>query len=129
MQLIQRATRASIDTVVNNTLPEVGHNDTQDRYINRETAASAIVLLKNDAGVLPMRFKKGLKIAVLGPNAKARTVSSGGSAYLASSYVVTAYDAIKEAAEQVGAEVTYSPGCYSKLQMDSLLMFAVALMM
>jgi beta-glucosidase len=114
--LIQKATRADIDTVVNNTLPEIGNDSVDDRQINRETAGAAIVLLKNDSGALPVQLKKGLKIAVLGPNAKARTVSSGGSAYLASSYVVTAYDAIKEAADKVGAEVSYSAGCYSKSQ-------------
>lgn len=112
--MIQRATKASIDTVVDNTLPEIGNANVQDRRINRETAAAAIVLLKNSANVLPVQFKKGMKIAVLGPNAKARTVSSGGSAYLASSYVVTAYDAIKEAADEIGAHVDYAAGCYSK---------------
>jgi beta-glucosidase-like glycosyl hydrolase len=113
-QLIQKATKASLDTVVNNTLPEIGNDSLQDRQINRETAAAAIVLLKNSANVLPVQFKKGMKIAVLGPNAKSRTVSSGGSAYLASTYVVTAYDAIKEAADEVGAHVEYAAGCYSK---------------
>ncbi|KAJ9095153.1 hypothetical protein QFC20_006722 [Naganishia adeliensis] len=112
LKLIQRATKASIDTVINNTRPEIGNDNPQDRQINRETAAAAIVLLKNSANVLPVQFKKGMRIAVLGPNAKARTVSSGGSAYLASSYVVTAYDAIKEAADKIGAHVEYAAGCY-----------------
>lgn len=56
---------------------------------------------------------------MLGPNAKARTVSSGGSAYLASSYVVTAYDAIKEAADKIGAHVEYAAGCYSKFGINT----------
>ncbi|KAH8077419.1 glycosyl hydrolase family 3 C-terminal domain-containing protein, partial [Filobasidium floriforme] len=47
------------------------------------------------------------------PNARTRTVSGGGSAYLTSSYVVTAWDGIVAALEGSGVEVVYSAGCYS----------------
>ena len=54
------------------------------------------------------------KILVTGPNARSRTVSGGGSAYLTSSYIVTAWDGIVSALEGSGIEVVYTPGCYGK---------------
>ena len=115
-QTIQRAIKASPDTIKRNQDPEVARDDPDDRLLNRKLAAESIVLLKNSEGVLPLDTTKMRKILVTGPNARSRTVSGGGSAYLTSSYIVTAWDGIVAALEGSGIEVVYTPGCYGKLE-------------
>jgi beta-glucosidase len=115
-QTIQRAIRASPETIKHNQDPEVARDDPDDRLLNRKLAAESIVLLKNSEGVLPLDTTKIRKILVTGPNARSRTVSGGGSAYLTSSYIVTAWDGIVGALEGSGIEVVYTPGCYGKLE-------------
>ncbi|ORY35301.1 glycoside hydrolase family 3 protein [Naematelia encephala] len=114
LQVAQRAVRASIDTVRNNRAPERGRDTPEDRALNRESAAKAIVLLKNTNSVLPLDIKSSnlKRVAIIGPNAKSRTVSGGGSAYLTSAYVITSWDALRGELEQNGIEVAYAPGCY-----------------
>jgi beta-glucosidase len=114
LRTVQTGVRASIETVRNNTAPEVGRITPEDMALNRQAAAEAIVLLKNTAGVLPVNPKKVKKILVTGPNAKTRTVSGGGSALLTSSYIVTPVDGIKAAVAGEDVEVLYSAGCYGK---------------
>ncbi|KAM0748239.1 glycoside hydrolase family 3 protein [Meredithblackwellia eburnea MCA 4105] len=112
LQIIQRSAAADIELVRSNSQKELTRDTPEDRALNRRIAADAIVLLKNDLKVLPLT--KGIKkIAVVGPNAKTRTVSGGGSAFLTSLYVVTPLEGIKAAAEKVGIEVEYSAGCYA----------------
>ena len=82
------------------------------RQFLRTAAADTIVLLKNDKRVLPLSDKVK-SIAVIGPNAKARVISGGGSAALKPSYVVTPYEGIVANAPE-GVEVHYSVGCYGK---------------
>ena len=80
------------------------------RNLLREAAAASVVLLKNDAAVLPLAPSAGTKIAVVGPNAKAFCYSGGGSASLAPTYLVSPLDSIIKAAEAAGAEVQYTVG-------------------
>lgn len=115
LRLVQRAVRASIETVRNNTAPEVGRDDESDKDLNRKAATDSIVLLKNTAGVLPVDKTKVKKVLVTGPNAKTRTVSGGGSALLTSLYVVTPLEGIKAAFKGQQVEVVYSPGCYGNV--------------
>ncbi|KAK0454089.1 glycoside hydrolase family 3 protein [Desarmillaria tabescens] len=113
LQVIQRAVRADPSLVKNNTLPERQLDSPDDITLNRRLAAESIVLLKNDLGVLPLDMKKIKKLAVIGPNAKTRTVSGGGSAFLLSSYVVTPLEGIEAALQGTNINVVYSPGCYA----------------
>jgi beta-glucosidase len=55
---------------------------------------------------------KELKVAVIGPNAKAPVLSGGGSAALTPSYFVTPFDGIANALKEAGNEIkpTYSEG-------------------
>ena len=78
----------------------------------RDLAGASIVLLKNDRNVLPLKPSemKKKKIAVIGPNAKARIVSGGGSASLKASYFITPYDGIAKAAKEKGVDVVYHAG-------------------
>lgn len=83
------------------------------KAVNRSIAAESIVLLRNNANVLPLSANVK-SIAVIGPNATNKTVSGGGSAYLLSSYVVDPLDGITAAAEARGCNVEYAPGCFGK---------------
>ncbi|KAI5477363.1 glycoside hydrolase family 3 protein [Pseudohyphozyma bogoriensis] len=91
------ADEASVDT------PEL-------RALLRKAASSATVLLKNDAGILPLNKQSINSIAVIGSNASVAVPSGGGSASLNSTYTVTPLDAIKDAAKEMGAEVRYEIG-------------------
>ncbi|GAA6026005.1 hypothetical protein JCM10207_000759, partial [Rhodosporidiobolus poonsookiae] len=112
LQAVQRACQADIEVVRNNRLPERANDSEADRAACRAVTADTVVLLKNDDAVLPLQPNKIKKLAILGPNAKTRTVSGGGSAYLTASYVVTPYEGIKAAAGP-DVEVSYAPGCYA----------------
>ncbi|EKM56180.1 glycoside hydrolase family 3 protein [Phanerochaete carnosa HHB-10118-sp] len=85
-----------------------------DSTLMQSLAAQAIVLLKNDGALLPLRPKEqGLKkIAIVGGNAKARVLSGGGSAALKPSYFISPYDGIVKAIHDIDSsiEVTYSEG-------------------
>ena len=79
------------------------------RAFLRKAAANAVVLLKNDQGLLPL--KQGpQRIAVIGPNAKYAVISGGGSAALRPAYTVSPLEGISAAATKAGAEVVYAPG-------------------
>lgn len=116
---MQRACQSRPDVVKANREKEKTLNTAESRRINRSLASAAIVLLKNERNVLP--FRPDVKsIAVIGPNAKCRTVSGGGSAYLTSNYVVTPYEGLKTAAEARGIKVEYSAGCKNHLYLPML---------
>ena len=55
-----------------------------------------------------------VKVAIIGPNAKAGIISGGGSAQLKPSYVVTPYDGLLANAPE-GVEFSYAVGCYGML--------------
>ncbi|WP_428312885.1 beta-glucosidase H [Hydrocarboniphaga sp.] len=58
------------------TIPLFGEDN---RAIALDTAREAIVLLKNDGGLLPLQPKKLKSIAVIGPRAWPATATAGGS--------------------------------------------------
>ncbi|KAI5480122.1 beta-glucosidase [Pseudohyphozyma bogoriensis] len=80
------------------------------RALLRESAAAGVVLLKNENETLPIKPTKGMKIAVIGPNAKEARISGGGSASLAPTYTVSPLQAITKYAESVGASVEFEQG-------------------
>ncbi|WWC87448.1 uncharacterized protein L201_002337 [Kwoniella dendrophila CBS 6074] len=89
-------------------------NTPQVRALLREAADSAVVLLKNDQGILPISSSlTSNKIAVIGPNAKIAAYAGGGSANLAPTYLVTPLEAITKDAEALGAKVEYTIGADS----------------
>lgn len=92
--------------------PEESLDTPQVRALLRKAAADAIVLLKNDNHILPIRGNIR-KIAVIGPNAKQAVTSGGGSASLLSTYTVSPLEGITQAAKQIGAEVDYTVGTLS----------------
>lgn len=75
----------------------------------RRLAAETIVLLKNDAGILPLKSDQLKTIAIIGPNAKARVLTGGGSASLKASYFVSPYEGIVKALP-TDVEISYNEG-------------------
>ncbi|MBR6211725.1 MAG: glycoside hydrolase family 3 C-terminal domain-containing protein [Bacteroidales bacterium] len=74
-----------------------------------KAAREAIVLLKNEGSILPLR-KDGITIAVVGPNADdARVILGNYNGYPTKENTRTILDAIREAAP--GANVIYEKGC------------------
>ncbi|KAL1515000.1 hypothetical protein AB1Y20_004071 [Prymnesium parvum] len=72
-----------------NNVTSVKHNS-----IARDLAARSIVLLKNE-GILPLSADKGIKIAIIGKEAKEPTVSGGGSGQVVPYYTSSPFDAIR----------------------------------
>lgn len=66
------------------------------------------VLLKNDNNPLPVREGS---VAVVGPNAKADVVTSGGSVCLRPSWAVTPLEGMQQYKQPAGAELSYAFGC------------------
>jgi len=88
---------------------EQGEDKPEHRKIIREAAQEAIVLLKNNKGLLPL--KKVKSIAVIGPNANVGQILGGGSSSVTPHYVVTPLDGIKNRAGKK-IKVDYAPGCF-----------------
>lgn len=82
----------------------------EDAEFLRRLAGESIVLLKNEMNLLPIRGHK--KIAVIGPNAKAKVLTGGGSAQLRSAWSSTPWQGLSDNAPE-GVELSYSLGCYS----------------
>ena len=73
--------------------PENTHDTPETAALLREISANGLVLMKNEANVLP--FKKDKSIAVIGPNADFAAYSGGGSASLLPYYAITPLEGVK----------------------------------
>ncbi|HUP84598.1 MAG TPA: glycoside hydrolase family 3 C-terminal domain-containing protein [Acidimicrobiales bacterium] len=75
----------------------------------REAAASSIVLLKNEGGLLPLAVDSLSSVAVIGPTAANASTQGGGSAQVLSPYEVSPLEGLRWAlGERVN--VTFEPG-------------------
>ncbi|KAG7528588.1 hypothetical protein FFLO_06074 [Filobasidium floriforme] len=93
---------------------EEGLIDTQEvQDFLRSTAQAAIVLLKNEASLLPLQPKKIRRLAVVGPNAKLQVLSGGGSASLRAIRSSSPLEGILAAAEKESIQVEYTPGVFA----------------
>lgn len=81
------------------------------RQFCRKLAADGMVLLKNEGDVLPLTLKKVKTLAIIGPNARERVISGGGSAALKASYIVTPWEGMVQGAFD-GMDIKYEVGCY-----------------
>lgn len=102
--------------------PEVVYGDGKERsrdtpeirQFGRRVAAEGMVLLKNEQELLPLVANgRQRQIAVIGPNAKGRVISGGGSAYLKATYIVSPWEGLQAAAPK-GVKLEYAVGCYGK---------------
>ncbi|NWG07648.1 MAG: glycoside hydrolase family 3 C-terminal domain-containing protein [Chloroflexi bacterium] len=88
---------------------ERGEDKPQHRRIMREAAREAIVLLKNEKGLLPL--KKIKSIAVIGPYAATAQILGGGSSSVTPHYAVSPLEGIqKRAGKKI--KVHYATGCH-----------------
>ncbi|KZT58969.1 glycoside hydrolase family 3 protein [Calocera cornea HHB12733] len=110
LKYVQKVAAVSPEIVYGDGV-ERSRDDPKDRAFNRKLAGSGIVLLKNKDNVLPLKTVKN--IAIIGPNAKGKVISGGGSAALRPTYVVTPYDGIVSAAKDSRIFADYTVGCYA----------------
>ncbi|CAM2813974.1 glycoside hydrolase family 3 C-terminal domain-containing protein [Prescottella defluvii] len=75
--------------------PSTTPADARDQL--RDITARAMVVLRNDGGVLPLVPASLKRIAVLGPNAAVLTAQGGGSAHVNPEHVVSPLDGLREA--------------------------------
>ncbi|RAL00096.1 beta-glucosidase H [Aspergillus ibericus CBS 121593] len=103
LKVVQQASRAGIPE----RAPELQLNRAEDRRLLRKIASEAVVLLKNDGGILPLNKTK--RVAVIGPNAKIASYCGGGSAALNPYEAVTPFEGISNSAT---GGVEFAQGIY-----------------
>ena len=98
--------------LLDRTIPrdEQANDLPEDRALARRAAASAMVLLRNAGGLLPLEPAKLSRIAVIGPNAAVAVMQGGGSAQLAPHRRVSPLDGIRAALGDA-TEVIHERGC------------------
>jgi beta-glucosidase len=112
LTLVQKLARKN-PFVVYGDGEERSRDSPEARIFCRKLAAEGMVLLKNEGNVLPLKSSKVKKIAIIGPNAKERVISGGGSAALKATYIVSPYDGLTKNVPK-GLEISYSLGCYGE---------------
>jgi beta-glucosidase len=90
--------------------PERAEDKPEHRLLAREAAAEALVLLKNEGGILPLDLEEIDSIAVIGENAARAQIQGGGSAHVSPHYVVSPLEGITSQAGD-RASVGYEIGC------------------
>ena len=81
----------------------------ETQKIAYQVAQKSIVLLKNEAEILPLAGSVR-KIAVIGQNAVLKTQSGGMGAGVKALYEITPLEGITKRAAEAGIEVSYAPG-------------------
>ncbi|KAL6940500.1 hypothetical protein ACO0QE_004404 [Hanseniaspora vineae] len=95
------------------------NNTPETAKILREIGNETIVLLKNDNNVLPLNKKDD--IVVIGPNAKAKNPSGGGSASMNGYYTVSPLEGISKAVGKKLDEIPYIKGCDNHKTLSNLI--------
>ncbi len=90
--------------------PEQAIDRPEHRELVRRTAGEAIVLLKNDSGLLPIQKERVKKIAVIGWGALYPPIMGGGSASVTPHYTIVPLEAIRQKAGPA-VHVEYALGC------------------
>ena len=107
--------RFAIDPVPEDVANTIMTSQPETQKIAYEIAQKSIVLLKNEAGNLPIA-KDVKKIAVIGQNAVLTTADGGIGAGVKTLYEISPLEGIQARAEKAGVEVVYAPG-YKNYQM------------
>lgn len=89
------------------------YNDYNDKAALRQAARESIVLLKNDANILPLDRKRIKKLLVVGENANRQHAPGGGSAEIKALYEITPLLGIQMLLGG-NTEVVYKPGYYNE---------------
>ena len=107
--------RFAIDPVPEDVANTIMTSQPETQKIAYEIAQKSIVILKNEAGNLPIA-KDVKKIAVIGQNAVLTTAAGGIGAGVKTLYEISPLEGIQARAEKAGVEVVYAPG-YKSYQM------------
>ena len=107
--------RFAIEPVPEDVANTIMTSQPETQKIAYKIAQKSIVLLKNEAGNLPIA-KDVKKIAVIGQNAVLTTAAGGIGAGVKTLYEITPLEGIQARAEKAGVEVVYAPG-YKNYQM------------
>jgi beta-glucosidase len=86
-------------------------DDPADRAVARRTAAEAMVLLRNEGGLLPLDPAKIRRVALVGPGAESVAIMGGGSASVRPHYEVSLVEALGQRLG-AGVEVVLELGCH-----------------
>ncbi|TCD69223.1 hypothetical protein EIP91_008326 [Steccherinum ochraceum] len=111
LELVKHATESGIPF----NQPEEVLDNAEVRKLLRLASASSVVLLKNNASLLPLQVSASNtpSIAIIGPNAKQAQVSGGGSAALRPTYTVSPLEGVRNVVKELGGDpgkVQYSMG-------------------
>ncbi|KAI9632811.1 putative beta-glucosidase [Dioszegia hungarica] len=109
---VQKLTKANTELVYAKPSKEKTRSSeqTEDAKVIRKLAADGTVLLKNEKEVLPIQGKR--KVGIMGPNAKAKVLTGGGSAQLRSLWSQSPWEGL-EANKPEGVELEYTLGAYT----------------
>ncbi|KAG6879969.1 hypothetical protein C0992_008903 [Termitomyces sp. T32_za158] len=118
LTFVQKQTRRNPNIVYGDGI-ERSRDTSEGRQFCRNLAANGIVLLKNNSQLLPLDTCRVKRLAIIGPNAKERIISGGGSAALKAIYVVTPFDGVTAGAPE-GLSVEYEVGCYAHKYLPTL---------
>lgn len=118
LTFVQKQTRENPETVYGDGV-ERSRDTPEGRQFCRNLAANGIVLLKNNNQLLPLDTCHVKRLAIIGPNAKERIISGGGSAALKAIYAVTPFDGVAAGAPE-GLSVEYEVGCYGEISIFNL---------
>jgi beta-glucosidase len=108
-RFVQKLAKLSPEIVFGDGVEHESKPTPEMRAFARKLASEGMVLLRNVHDVLPI--KQPTKVAVIGPNAKARVIAGGGSANLKPTYVVSPYEGLV-ANKPDGVAIEYTVGCY-----------------
>lgn len=82
-----------------------------DVSLARRAAAESMVLMSNQAKLLPLHAREIGRIALIGPNADRARIMGGGSATLRAEHLTTPLEALREALTPRGIAIEYTQGC------------------
>ena len=101
---------SSLNKDISDTTYALSAEMTKNRVLARRVAEESIVLLKNEAGLLPINPDAVTSIAVVGPNADREISQGGGSARVTSQHNITPLDGIRSVSTKYSIPVSSHPG-------------------
>ena len=108
LRLVERTGRFGAAPITQGSLNTPEHQD-----LARQVAEEAIVLLKNDQGVLPLDAQNLRSLAVIGPLAAVGSIGGGGSSFLYPPYRVSPLEGLQARLGE-SVEIRYAPGCSNR---------------
>ncbi|KAJ6054466.1 periplasmic beta-glucosidase precursor [Penicillium canescens] len=91
--------------------PERCEDTSEKRALLRRAAAGGIVMLKNEAGALPLKPSENIrKLGIFGPIAARVVAGGGGSSYIKAPYWTSVYDSIRAEFSSTATEIVFAEG-------------------